>query len=208
MRIKLLTFLSIALLIGATGCNSNKQPQEQPKAATKHKSAKPAEFSYETGRAAFQRLYAAARLWAADAQPIRIQSEARPENKEDGKSDVWGVSFASASRHGLRPFIWSGATGQSGITPGNEDVYSATNVSTRTFDPAFLKIDSDKALEVARKKGGKDVPKEGSVPVKFDCMWDVPKARLVWRVIFGKSDQDAKVFWINASTGDFIKAEK
>ena len=202
-----LSLICAVLVFGVIGCNPSK-PSQDAEQKSPPQAAQTAPNTYLTGRAAFQQLYSAARLWAPDAQPIRIQSEARPENKWDGKSDVWGVSFASASRHGLRPFIWNGLNGQTSIMPGNEDVYSATNVSTRPFDTAFLKIDSDKALEAAKKKGGKDVPKEGSAPVKFDCLWDVPKGRLVWRVIIGKTEKESKVFWVNAATGDFIKTEK
>ena len=50
--------------------------------------------------------------------------------------------------------------------------------------------------------------KNPEIPVKYVLFWDAPKGRLVWQVIFGQSEYDAKlVVWVNASTGDFAKIE-
>ena len=52
--------------------------------------------------------------------------------------------------------------------PGTEDTYSPTNTSTQIFDVAFLKVDSDKALEVAQKHGGeKLLAKEPDTPILY-----------------------------------------
>ena len=52
-----------------------------------------------TARSAFQKVYIAARGWAPDAKPYRLESTATSDgNGHDGKWAVWRGSFASASR--------------------------------------------------------------------------------------------------------------
>src|SRR5260370_21479338 len=71
--------------------------------------AKPTELA--TGREAFQKLYATARMWAADARPIRMESQAiKDAMGRDGKAAVWRTQFASASRRSMKAFGWSGAS--------------------------------------------------------------------------------------------------
>ena len=154
-----------------------------------------------------------ARSWAPDARPVRFESRPRREDKRDGTGSVWSGTFASSSRNQIRSYLWSGASAEdapeAGITPGSTDVFNETNASTRPFDLTFLKVDSDKAFAVASKKGGAAVLKKNpEIPVKYVLFWDAPKGRLVWQVIFGQSEYDAKlVVWVNASTGDFAKIE-
>ena len=99
---------------------------------------KPPEFI--AGRTAFQKMYAAARGWHADAQVFRVASALSKDNKgHDGKSAVWQAWFASASAKFAKPYVWSGTNasdGERGISWGGEDSYSATNTSTHTFDAA------------------------------------------------------------------------
>src|SRR4051812_5312964 len=68
---------------------------------------KPAEFL--TGRAAFQKIYIAARGWARDAQPYRLESVITDDSKgKEGKAGVWRASFASPLQHGVKSYTWSG----------------------------------------------------------------------------------------------------
>ncbi len=218
---KITALVASILLTAATleivGCSSQpKAPAEktatQEKAANAPKPGKPTDF--ETGREAFQRIYATARNWAPDAQPVRFESRPRKEDKRDGTASVWSGTFASSARRQIRAYIWSGASAddapEPGTYPGNIDVYNESNASTRPFDLNFLKIDSDKAFAVANKKGGATVLKKiSSLPVKYVLFWDAPRTRLVWRVIYGQSEYDAKLdVWVNASTGDFVKIEQ
>ena len=133
-----------------TGCSSE---PTKPAPAQKPQ-PKPAEFV--TGRVAFQRLFIAARGWARDAQPYRLESMITDDSKgKEGKAGVWRASFGSPLQRGVKAYTWSGeASSDRGINPGTEDTYSPTNTSTQIFDVAFLKMDSDKALEVAQKHGG------------------------------------------------------
>ena len=148
-------------------------------------------------------------------KPFRIESIPSPDsNGLDGKSAIWRASFASVIQHGVKPFFWSGSNAPDapsrGVSPGNEDAYNPNNASTQTFDPAFLKIDSDQAFTEAQKHGGdKILEKDPTTPVIYICEWNHNTNELTWHVIYGGSRETAKLtVAINASTGAFIRAEK
>jgi hypothetical protein len=192
------------------GCSS--QP-DKPKEASAPK-AEPAkvESEFETGRAAFQRMYVSARTWAADARPVRLESRPTKEDPKDGRAAMWTAVFVSAAKQNLRNFSWSGVgtDPDKGVQPGSLDVYSPANANTRPFDLNFLKVDSTKAYEVADKKGGAALlKKDPKQPIKYMLFFDNTKGRLVWRVLYGNSQSDAKLrVLVNASSGDFITIEK
>src|SRR5271166_2727488 len=199
---------ALVLLALLAGCESNtaKPPQAKPE-------PKPPELL--TGRAAFQKVFIAARNYGADVKPFRIQSTPSVDgNGQDGKSAIWTASFASAIQHGVKPFIWSGSNAPDaasrGVSPGNEDSYNPSNASTQIFDVAFLKIDSDQALAVAQKHGGEKIlEKDPSTPVIFICDWNHNTNELTWHVIYGSSRDASKLtVAVNASTGEFIRLEK
>lgn len=198
-----------ALLVNLTllaGCNSNPAPQAKPE-------PKPPEQL--TGRAAFQKVFIAARNYAADVKPFRIESTPTTDgNGQDGKSAIWRASFASATQHGVKPFFWSGSNAPDapsrGVSPGNEDTYNPSNASTQIFDVAFLKVDSDQAFAEAQKHGGdKELEKDPTTPVLYICDWNHNTNQLVWHVIYGTSRETAKLsVAVDASTGAFIRVEK
>ena len=67
---------------------------------------------YETGRTAFQRMFLAARLWAADVKPFRLQSQFTADAPTaEGKAGLWRASFASPSKRAMKMFVWSGLVG-------------------------------------------------------------------------------------------------
>jgi hypothetical protein len=110
--------------------------------------------------------------------------------------------------------VWSGTDAQDapsrGISPGNEDSYSPTNASTQIFDIGFLKIDSDKAFELAQQHGGdKLIEKAPDTPILYVLDWNRATNTLIWHVIYGASRDDAKLIVdVNGTTGEFIRVEK
>ncbi len=198
-------FAILALLVA---CESN--PAKPPEAKPEVKGPE-----LLTGRAAFQKVFIAARNYAADVKPFRIESTPSTEgNGRDGKSAIWRASFASAAQHGVKPFIWSGSNAPDapsrGVSPGNEDIYNPSNASTQIFDVAFLKVDSDQAFTEAQKHGGdKILEKDAATPVIYVCDWNHNTNELTWHVVYGESRDRAKLtVAINASTGAFIRVEK
>jgi hypothetical protein len=206
-RTAVLTGVLLALAL-ATGCQSNapKPPATAPE---------PKAPELMTGRAAFYKVFIAARNYAADVKPFRIESIPSPDgNGLNGKAAIWRSSFASATQHGVKPFFWSGSNAADapsrGISPGNEDTYNPSNASTQIFDVAFLKIDSDQAFTVAQKHGGdKVLEKDPSTPVIYVCDWNHNTNELIWHVIYGNTRETAKLtVAVNASTGEFLRVEK
>jgi hypothetical protein len=202
-------FLVLSLLAGMTACSSQAPapaPAEKPQPKT---------AELVTGRAGLQKSYIAARGWAPDAKPFRVESQPSADSKgAKGLSAIWRSSFASDSRHGVKPYVWSGSIAADapsrGINPGLEDSYNPGNSSTQVFDFAFLKIDSDKALEVAEKHGGdKIVAKNPDISIFYLLDWNRANNELVWHVIYGNTRDDAKLrVAVNASTAEFLRVEK
>lgn len=167
---------------------------------------------FETGRAAFQRMYVSARTWSPDAQPVRLESRPHSADPGDGSAAMWAAVFVSAAKQSVRTYTWSGiaADPDKGVQPGNLDYYSPGNASTRPFDLNYLKVDSTKAFEVAEMKGGEALrKKDPKLPVKYMLFFELSKGRLLWRVIYGNSQSDSKLrILVNATTGDFVATEK
>lgn len=206
---KLFGAVLATLLLVLAGCTS------EPTKPAQTEAPKPKTPEFETGRAAFQKTYITARGWARDAQPFRLESQITADSKgKDGKADVWRANFASPSGRSAKPYIWSGTDASDapsrGVSPGNEDSWSATNASTTAFDVAFLKVDSDQAFETAQKHGGdKVLEKDSDTPILYVLDWNHVTNELVWHVIYGTSRDDAKLrVAVNAATGEFIRVEK
>jgi len=206
MRKLLLALLAVLLTAGCSSEPAKPAQAEKPQ-------PKPLEF--ETGRAAFQRLYVAARGWARDAQPFRLESQLTADSRgKDGKSDVWRAAFASPTQRSAKPYVWSGTDASDapsrGISPGPEDTYSPTNSSTQIFDIAFLKVDSDSAFETAQKHGGdKILEKNPDTTILYALDWNHATNQLVWHVIYESTRDDAPLrIAVNASSGDFLRVEK
>ena len=157
-------------------------------AQTEKPQPKPPEFL--TGRAAFQKLYIAARGWARDAQPYRIESLTTEIPREGRKVSSLArvLRFCPATRGEALRMVGRriARCAIARHNPGSEDNYSPTNASTQIFDIAFLKTDSDKALEVAQKHGGdKVLAKAPDTPILYMVDWSKPTGELIWHVIYG-----------------------
>ena len=197
---KRLAFILFSLAF-ISGCTSN-PPQPAPKAEPP---------TPQTGREAFQRLYVAARGWAGDIRPYQLQSGVVADNKgRDGKAVLWTAAFTSASMHASKPYTWSGIdapdTPSRGVNPGTQDAFTPGN----DFDVQFLKVDSDKAFEVAQKHGGEKIlQSKADTPVIYLLDWNRSGNNLVWHVIYGSNRNDAAlVADVDATTGEFLRKEK
>jgi len=200
---------SLLLLFFLTACSSE---SNKPAETTKPEVKGP---ELLTARSGFQKVYVAARSWNQDARPYRLESVVTSDgNGHDGKWAVWRAGFGSPTAHSAKTFVWSGSAADGapsrGVSFGIEDSYSANNSSTQIWDMAFLKIDSDQAVETAQKHGGdKVLEKAPDTPVTYVCDWNHNSNELVWHVIYGSGREGAKlVVSVNASTGEFIRVEK
>jgi hypothetical protein len=202
MQKLLMPLLALALM---TACSS------EPAKPTESAKPQPKAPEILTGRSAFQKLYISAHGWGPDARPYRLESMTNDDSKgADGKSAIWRAGFASAVQRGTKPYTWSGSGTDRGVNPGTEDSYNPNNASTQVFDIAFLKIDSDKAFEVAQQHGGdKILAKSPDTPVLYILEWNHVSNELIWHVIYGESRDNAKLkVAVNATSGDFLRIEK
>jgi hypothetical protein len=206
-------FLCCALTVLVSCSSENKTTTP----AAEQPAAKPTvkQPQYETGRTAFQRMFLAARLWAPDIKPFRLQSQFTADAPTtEGKAGLWRASFASPSKRAMKMFVWSELVGpdapEQGVSFSAEDSWSPSNTSTQPFDIAFLKVDSDKAYEVAQKNGGEKLTKKNpKQPVTFLLTWDSGKNQLVWHVLYGDNPSEAKLrIAVDATSGEFLRVEK
>src|ERR1700674_486480 len=198
---KLFVAILAAGLILMAGCSSEPSkpaPLETPQAKAPEAI---------TGSSAFFKCYISARIWAADAQPYRVESYANADSKgRDGKAGEWRAGFASPSKHSTKSFTWANGD----ISHGVDDTYSPTNSSTQIFNVQFLKVDTDKAFAVAQQHSGdKLLEKEPNTPVFYVLDWNRQANELQWHVIYGTDRETAKLrVAVNASTGEFSRVEK
>ena len=93
---------------------------------------------------------------------------------KEGKSAVWRASFASphATRSEGLHLVGRSSAPTAASIPAPRTPIVPTNTSTQIFDVAFLKVDSDKALEVAQKHGGdKLLAKDPDTPILYMLDW-------------------------------------
>src|SRR5438128_5649710 len=121
MKKLVVAMLSLALLslIMTAGCTS------EPSKPAQSEKPQPKPPELLTGRSAFQKVYIAARGWARDAQPYRLESMTTADSKgKDGKSAAWRRAFASALQRPVHAYMWSGQdtpdAPNRGMNPGPE----------------------------------------------------------------------------------------
>ncbi len=211
MNYTLIAFLALALIPACSSSKPAGAPSNSEQATPKSEAA---QSQYETGRVAFQKMYLAARLWAPDVKPFRLQSAYTADAPtSEGKAGLWRASFASPSKRAMKMFVWSGLVGpdapEKGVTFTAEDSWSPSNSATQVFDLGFLKVDSNQAYDVAQKHGGeKLLKKDAKQPVFFMLDWDSRKNTLLWHVVYGTNLNDAQLrVIVDATSGQFERTE-
>lgn len=205
MNMKKLLIL-VAALVLLVGCEEATKPAE-----TQKPQPKPVELL--TGRFGFYKLLVPAHSWARDAQPFGLESQVNSDSTgKDGKAAIWRASFASPAGRSAKTYSWSGTDAQDaparGINPGSDEDYNPNNSSTLVFDPAFLKIDTDKAFETAQKHGGEKILNAAAdTPINYRLSWDRNTSKLIWHVTYGGNVAKLRVE-VDATSGDFIRIEK
>ena len=152
-----------------------------------------------------------AHTWARDAQPFSLESQVNSDSTgKDGKSAVWRAGFASPLSRATKPYSWSGTDAQDaparGINNGSDSDYTPNNSNTQVFDPAFLKVDTDKVFQTAQKHGGEKILTAApNTPITYRVSWDRNTGKLIWHVNYGEGKL---VVEVDASSGDFIRVQK
>jgi len=191
-------WVAILVVAAMAGCSS------APNTPATTEKAQPKAPETITGSGAFYKCYIAARGWAPDAQPFRVES-AQSKSK-DGKAGEWRAGFASPEKRATKSYTW--ANGE--VSHGVDDTYSPTNSSTQVFNVQFLKVDTDKAFAVAQEHGGdKLLEKSPDTPVLYVLDWNRQTNELLWHVIYGTDRETAQLrVAVDASTGKFSRVER
>ena len=192
---------TLLLAITLAGCSDSPT-------VTAKKESKPLEPL--TGRQAFQQMYIAARQWAPDCQPLRLNNVRLTEVKApNGKSGAWQCIFVSPGRNRAKTYTWSAIEAEGnlhkGVFAGQEESYSPSR-QEQPFLIAAIKTDSDEAYGEAAKKAADFLKKAPGKPVNF-LLEKTPRfPDPAWRVFWGESvgTSDYSVF-INATTGQFLE---
>ena len=196
--------LTGAMLLLSIGCS------ESPTADK----AKPPEIAPEqplTGRQAFQRMYPAARGWAADAVPIQLQSVSLQEVKAGmGKAGAWQTIFVSAALGKARSYTYSAVEApgnlHQGVFAGPQESWAGPRGQEMPFDIAAIKTDSDEAYRAAAERSADYVRKNPNKPVSYLLERTNHFPNPAWRVIWGESvgTSDYSVF-VDASTSKLLE---
>ncbi len=196
-------FLPVVLLIALlSACSDSKQAEKA------QEPAKPPELL--TGRQAFQRIYPQARVWAEDAQPLQVRSIQLSEvHPEPGKAGAWEVTFVSPSKESLRTYTFSSVEAEGNLHEGvfAGPIESSSSRGNRVpFLIAAIRVDSEKAYEIAAEKSEDYIKKHPGMPISFLLEQTNRLPQLTWRVIWGASasTSDYSVF-VDATMGTFIE---
>jgi len=196
-------FSGCALLL-LVGCSS-----DAPTAAEKKAEEKPAEPL--TGRQALQQMFIAARAWAPDIQPIKLNSILLPELKaEPGKAAAWQATFVATSLGKARSYTYSSVESEGnlhkGVFAGLDQSWSGPSLTSKPFLMASVKIDSDDAYKASLKKGAEYDKKNPGMPINFLLEANTKFPDTTWRVIWGESvgTSSFSVF-VDASTGLYLE---
>ncbi len=190
------------LFLLLAGCSSE-TPAPQKKA--EEKPAEPV-----TGRVALQNMYIAARGWAPDIEPLKLNSILLQELKaEPGKAAAWQAIFVSPGQNKARSYTYSVVESEGnlhkGVFAGTDQSYSGSG-TTKPFPMAAVKTDSDQAYETALKKAADYEKKNPGKPITFLLEKNDKFPDVSWRVIWGESvgTSNFSVF-VDASTGQYLE---
>jgi hypothetical protein len=163
-----------------------------------------------TARFAFQRLSIQARLWAADAQLLRIYSANLKEVPSvDGKYPAWHATFVSAQLKKARSFSYSvvdSGNMHAGVLRGREESWLGPTGQAQPFPLQMLKVDSDEAFATAVKESKDYLKKHPEMPIhfllEFTPRFPLPAWRVSWGETLGSSEYTV---FIDCTSGKYLQ---
>jgi hypothetical protein len=194
------TLIGLALLAGCS---------KAPKTAIETKEP-PKQVEALTGRQAFQQMYIAARQWAPDCQPLKLNNVPLAEVKATkGKSGAWQCVFVSQSRGKIKNYSWSAIEAEGnlhqGVFAGQEESYSPSH-QDQPFLLAAFRTDSDDAYTEAAAKAEEYLKKNPNKQVNFALEQTPRFPDLAWRIYWGESISTSEyTVFVDATTGKFLE---
>jgi hypothetical protein len=203
---KIFFAIAATFVLLLTSCSETPEKKEEKAAAP----AKPPEPV--TGKYALYQMYTAARgSMGADIEPVKLMSLRIADVKpEPGKAGAWQVTFVSARSQKARSYTYSIVESEAnlhkGVFAGQEESYSAGPRGPKSFPMAAVKVDTDAALETAKKKAVDYEKKNPDKPIVFLLEKTEKYPDPTWRVIWGESVGTSNFsVLVDASTGEYLQ---
>jgi hypothetical protein len=196
---------AVSLLVLVTACSGPTEKKALKEAAP----APPSEPV--TARFAFQRMSIQARVWAPDAQPLRISSSNLKEvESASGKYPAWRATFVSAQLRKARSFSYSVVDSpgnlHEGVLRGAEEPWSGPTGQAQPFPQQMLKVDSDEAYATAAKESKDYLKKHPEMPVhfllEFTPRFPLPAWRVFWGETLGSSQYSV---FVDCNSGKYLQ---
>ena len=197
-RILLLT----ASLLFLAACSDSPQPSK------KTEPIKPPEPV--TGQFALFQMYNFARSWAPDLQALSVRNVRLQQVKETpGKSGAWEATFVSPAKGLGRLYTYSVVEAEGnlhqGVFGGAQERYSGPRGQEKPFPVTVVRVDTDKAYEVALKHGAEYVKAHPDMPISFMLELTPRSPNPVWRVLWGESVVKSSFsVLVDAVTGEYV----
>lgn len=193
-----LVIVGLFLLAGCSSPEASKQ------------STAPAIPEPVTARKAFYRIYGAARMWAPDVMPLRVESmPVEGITPKDGKFGAWRVTFGSQAKGKLKVFTYAvieaSASLHEGVFSVGEDRWSGPKAIEQPFYVQAFQIDSDAALKTAQAKSSEYLKMHPNRPVFMRLEFTNLYPEAAWRVLWGESvsTSDHSIY-VSATTGAYM----
>ena len=164
-----------------------------------------------TGQSAFYKMYGVARNWAPDVQALQLRSLPLQEvRSEAGKAGAWEATFVTLSRGRSRVYTYAvveaGGNLHKDVFAGPEEGYRGPSGQTQPFPAIAVKIDSDKAYQIALEHGADYAKKNPNMPVSFLLQWTRRHRFPAWRVVWGESvTSSAFSVFVDCGTGLYLE---
>ena len=164
-----------------------------------------------TARFAFQRMSIQARVWAADAQPLRISSANLKEVPSvAGKYPAWRATFVSAQLKKARSFSYSVVDSpgnvHEGVLRGSEESWLGPTGQAQPFPLQMLKVDSDEAYATAAKESKDYMKKHPEMSVHFLLEYTPRFPLPAWRVFWGETLGSSQyAVFIDCTSGKYLQ---
>ena len=197
--------LAVLLILIAAGCSGTTERK-----ATKEVTPGPPPEPV-TARFAFQRMSIQARVWAPDAQPLRISSSNLKEvASTSGKYPAWRATFVSAQLKKARSFSYSVVDSpgnvHEGVLRGPEESWSGPTGQAQPFPQEMLKVDSDDAYATAAKESKDFLRKHPDMPVhlllEYTPRFPLPAWRVFWGQTLGSSQYTV---FVDCTSGKYLQ---
>jgi len=202
--LKTLAVAGAALAMAA--CSSSPEPAANTAAPAATTAPKPVEPV--SGKTALSEIYAHARAWATDLQPLSLESgELAGFKNADGKAAMWSAIFVSPSLRQARHFTYAIATvgmTSKGVSGDPPEAWSGATKAAMPFESNDIAVDSDAAFKTAADKGAdwlKDhADKKCTIALGAASRFPAP----VWLVMWGDAKSVGFQEYVNATSGEIV----